>query len=142
MEYAAPVWDPYYNTDIYKLEKVQRRAARWISSEYSRTTSVTSLLSSLNIPTLQQRRQISRLTLFYKVVNNTLPISSPPSYQRTQSYTRQHHLNHFILPQATLNTYKYSFYPRTIKDWNNLPINIIESSNLDNFIYLLNNTLL
>ena len=28
MEYAAPVWDPFYNTDIYKLEKIQRRAAR------------------------------------------------------------------------------------------------------------------
>ena len=27
MEYAAPVWDPYYNIDTYKLEKVQRRAA-------------------------------------------------------------------------------------------------------------------
>ena len=26
MEYAAPVWDPYYNTNIYKLEKVQRAA--------------------------------------------------------------------------------------------------------------------
>ena len=60
MEYAAPIWDPYYDTDIYKLEKVQRRATRWILSEYSRTTSVTSLLSFLNIPTLQQRRQLSR----------------------------------------------------------------------------------
>ena len=30
-------------------------------------------------------------------------------------HTRKHHLNRFILPQATLNTYKYSFYPRTIK---------------------------
>ena len=55
MEYAAPVWDPFYNTDIYKLEKIQRRAARWITSDYSRHTSVASLLSSLNIPTLQHR---------------------------------------------------------------------------------------
>ena len=77
MEYAAPIWDPYYDTDIYKLEKIQRRAARWILSEYSRTTSVTSLLSGLNIPTLQQRRQLSRLTLFYKIINNALPISIP-----------------------------------------------------------------
>ena len=76
MEYAAPVWDPYYNTDIYRLEKVQRRAARWISSKYSRTTCVTSLLSTLNIPTLKQRHQISL-------------ISIPPSYQRTQFHTRQ-----------------------------------------------------
>ena len=137
MEYATPVWDPYYNTDIYKLEKVQRRAARWILSDYSRN-SVTSLLSSLSIPTLQQRHQSSRLTLFYKIINNTLPISIPSHYQRTQFCTRQHHPNHFILPQATLNTYKYSFYPRTVKDWNELPINIIESRNLDGFIYVLN----
>ena len=137
MEYAAPVWDPYYNTDIYKLEKVQRRAARWILSDYSRN-SVTSLLSSLSIPTLQQRHQSSRLTLFYKIINNTLPISIPSHYQRTQFCTRQHHPNHFILPQATLNTYKYSYYPRTVKDWNELPINIIESRNLDEFIYVLN----
>ena len=57
MEYAASVWDPYYNIDTYKLEKVQRRAARWILSEHSRTISVTSLLSTLNIPTLQQHCQ-------------------------------------------------------------------------------------
>ena len=82
MEYAAPVWDPYYNTDIYKLEKVQRRAARWILSDYSRN-SVTSLLSSFSIPTLQQHRHSSRLTLFYIIINNTLPISIPSHYQRT-----------------------------------------------------------
>ena len=122
-------WDPYYDTDIYKLEKIQRRAARWILSEYSRTTSVTSLLSVLNIPTLQQRCQLSRLTLFYKIIKY---------YQRTQFHTRQHHPNHFTLPQVTLNTYKYSFYSRTIKDWNNLPISIIESRDLDEFIHLLN----
>ena len=64
MEYATSVWDPYYNTDIYKLERVQRRAARWILSEYSRTAIVTSMLSFLNISTLQQHRKSSRLTLF------------------------------------------------------------------------------
>ena len=137
MEYSAPVWDPYYNTDIYKLEKVQRRAARWILSDCSRNSAM-SLLSSLSIPTLQQRRQSSRLTLFYKIINNTLPISIPSHYQRTRFCTRQHHPNQFILPQATLNTYKYSFYPRPVKDWNELPINIIESRNLDEFIYVLN----
>ena len=46
--------------------------------------------------------------------------------------------NTIQLPQATLNSYKYSFYPRTIKDWNDLPINVIEASDLDEFVYLLN----
>ena len=58
-------------------------------------------------------------------------------YQHTQFHTRQHHTNHFVLPQATLNSYKYSFYPRTIKDWNNLPINVIEARDLDEFTYLI-----
>ena len=91
MEYAAPVWDPYYNGDIYKLEKVQRRATRWIQSDYSRTTSVTSLLSYIDISTLEQRRQSSRLVLLYKIINNLLPISIPTYYQHTQFHTRQHH---------------------------------------------------
>ena len=138
MEYAAPVWDPHYNVDIYKLERVQRRAARWIQSEYTRTASITSLLSSLDISTLEQRRKSSRLVLFYKILNNLLPISIPTCYHHTQFHTRQHHSNHFMLPQATLNSYKNSFYPRTIKDWNNLPIYIIEAGDTDTFTYLLN----
>jgi len=38
--------------------------------------------------------------------------------------------------QATFNSYKYSFYPRAIKDWNNLPINVIKARDLDEFTYL------
>ena len=85
MEYAAPVWDPFYNTDIYKLEKIQRRAARWITSDYSRHISVASLLSSLNTPTLQHRRNSSRLSLFYSIVNNLLPINIPHTTKELNS---------------------------------------------------------
>ena len=95
--------------------------------------SITALLSTLEIPILEQRRQSSRLTLFYKIINNLLPISVPSYYHHTQFHTRQHHRDHFILPQATLNTYKYSFYPRTIKGWNNLPINVIEAGDINKF---------
>ena len=39
MEYGATVWDPYqkYNSD--KVEKVQRRAVRFVQSRYSRYSS-------------------------------------------------------------------------------------------------------
>ena len=33
MEYAASVWDPYHHNDIFALEKVQRRAARWVMND-------------------------------------------------------------------------------------------------------------
>ena len=35
MEYAASVWDPYHLKNIQTLEKVQRRAARWVMNDYS-----------------------------------------------------------------------------------------------------------
>ena len=66
MEYAASVWDPYHLNDIQALEKVQRRAARWVMNDYSWYSSVSAMLHSLNWPSLQLRRRISRLQTFYK----------------------------------------------------------------------------
>ena len=34
LEYASCVWDPYYDKDINALKMVQRRAARWVTSNY------------------------------------------------------------------------------------------------------------
>ena len=34
IEYACVVWDPHYQTQVSVLEKVQRRAARWVLSDY------------------------------------------------------------------------------------------------------------
>jgi len=53
MKYAAAVWDPYYQSDIRQLEKVQRRAARWVFNNFSTYSSVTDTLQQLSWPTLQ-----------------------------------------------------------------------------------------
>ena len=37
LEYAAPVWDPYTANDIEALEKIQRRAARWVTNRHRQT---------------------------------------------------------------------------------------------------------
>ena len=33
LEYGATIWDPYQKNDIKKLEKIQRRGARFINQE-------------------------------------------------------------------------------------------------------------
>ena len=33
LEYAAPIWHPYHDTQIAQVEKVQRTAARWTCSD-------------------------------------------------------------------------------------------------------------
>ena len=60
MEYASTIWDPYLKKDIDLLEKVQRKAARWVFSDYKYTTSVTRLLKDLNWKSLADRRQNQR----------------------------------------------------------------------------------
>ena len=61
MEYGMTFWDPYqkYNSD--KVERVQRRAARFVKSRYTRYSSVSDILDELRWLPLSQRRQEARL---------------------------------------------------------------------------------
>jgi len=140
MEYAASVWDPYQQIDIQAIEKVQRRAARWVMSDYNRTSSVSNMLETLNWPTLESRRKISRLQTLYKGIHNLSALSIPPYFLPTQRLTRHHHPDHFIHPCPRTSYYQHSFYPRTIVDWNKLPLSVIESEDINIFSnQLLNN---
>ena len=47
LEYAATEWDPYTKYNINKLGKCQLRVARFVNGEYSRESSVTSMLKEL-----------------------------------------------------------------------------------------------
>ena len=37
LEYASAVWDPHTKEKTYKIEMIQRRAARWTMNDYTRT---------------------------------------------------------------------------------------------------------
>ena len=75
LEYGSIVWDPYISQDIQSVEKIQRRAARFIVSDY-RTCSegfMTRTLQDIGLPSLQERRIFNRLSFFYKVANGLVP---------------------------------------------------------------------
>jgi hypothetical protein len=57
LEYGSIIWDPYLQCDIDRLEKVQRKGARFITIDYkSRDLGcVTRMLTELDIITLQDR---------------------------------------------------------------------------------------
>ena len=55
--------DPYTQKKIQSVDKVQRRAARFVKKCNQHTPgTVTSLLEELNWPSLEQRRKQTRLT--------------------------------------------------------------------------------
>ena len=101
-EYASAVWDPYHVGDISELEKVQRRAARWVLNDYGRFSSVYLMLDQLKWPTLQVRRKLSRLQILHKIHYQQLPLQIPHyyTYQKTRP-TRQYHHLHYILPTSS-----------------------------------------
>ena len=62
MEYASFVWSPRTVVNINKLESVQRRAMRFVMSNYDRYSSITSdMLSMLHMSTLEGRRNAQSL---------------------------------------------------------------------------------
>ena len=115
LEYASIIWDPHTASNINKLETVQRRSARHIMHNYSRHASVTTMLQHLNLPTLQQRRQHSKIIMLYRITHKLASIPTAtyiaPCIRNTQ---------HYILPYARTHVFKTSFFPSTIKIWNNL----------------------
>ena len=68
LEYCSPVWDPYsimkYTSNI---EKVQRRAARFVFNRYHNMSSPTDMIRQLEWESLEQRHRKARLTMFYKI---------------------------------------------------------------------------
>ena len=111
MEYSSTVWDPHTLININHLESVQRYAARMCFRNYSRYSSVTSMLSELNLPTLQDRRSRAKLQMMYKIIHHLVAIpvdclTSAPSYLR---------IGHFNQLNTNVDSFKFSFFPSTIK---------------------------
>ena len=142
MEYACVVWDPHYQSQVSVLEKVQRCAARrWVLSDYSYHSSVSSMLEQLNWLPLAKRRKQQRLNLCYQIMNGEIGLSLPDCYHFTNRYTRQHHLLHLIIPPTNTTSYMTSYFPRTIREWNLLPPPLIEVNSLAAFLNQLTNHL-
>jgi len=80
VEYAAAVWDPY--TKVQNIEKIQRRAARFVSNDHQQTSSVKEMLKALDWPALETHRKAARLSTLYKIDSvmwrSGLPIYNPP----------------------------------------------------------------
>ena len=67
VEYPRTVWDPHTDKNIKKLEMVQRRAARFVTSRHHNKSSVSDMLEGLNWRSLEDRRKDARLCMLYKI---------------------------------------------------------------------------
>ena len=124
--------------DCDQIEKVQRATAHWVTLDCSWLSSVTAILSNLNWPTLAIRLKISKLQTFYKAVHNLTALPILDYFLHVSSFMRNYHSLHYIVPHTNSDSYKFSFFPSTIRAWNNLPMSLIETDSLQYFISNLN----
>ena len=60
LEYASAVWDPHTRTQINQIEKVQRRAARYVTNRYHNTSSVTDNATKFKLAILRNQENTSQ----------------------------------------------------------------------------------
>ena len=137
LEYASTVWDPHHQREITQLEQVQRKAIRFMAKNYRRRASVTEMRTNLGFQTLQARRQTQRLTMLYRVHNQLVCVEMPPCYTprhtTSQMETRSNHGEQYTKISTRTDCYKYSFFPRTISAWNQLPSATIQAPSAQSF---------
>ena len=132
LECAAMVWDPITQTLIQTLENVQRKVARYVINDYTSRTPgcVTSMLTSLEWQTLEQRRRISRLVMMYKIQHQLVDIDRDLYLRPGDSRTRGQH--RFFQERSNYDTLRNSFQ-RTAREWNHLPDTTVGASSIEEF---------
>ena len=131
LEYASPVWSPHTRRNTEKLKQVQRQSARLIIGNFSHFSSVTNILTDLNIPSLEHRRQLSSIILLYKIIHNLIDISSTDLLSITTTTRGHNQWFHHLF--ARTSQYCNSFFPRAIRLWNSLPPHLIQQQSLITF---------
>ena len=133
LEYGAEVWNPHTTTSIEDLERIQKAAARFIYRDYRKSTSSSQLVSSLNLDPLHYRRLFAQSTMLFKIYHNIVDIPLPVSIKPAPFIGRRDHPFKLTIPDASVDAFKYSFYPRTVRIWNRLPYAAINTPSLTTF---------
>ena len=131
LDYASPIWDPFLKHDLNNLEKINHRAARFVTGDYHPISSVNSMLLSLGWSDIKDRRRDTRLALLFKIVNGDVAVSADdlhlePADRRTRS---NHHHKYKHKGSSTPELQNF-FHYRTISEWNSLPASIAEAERL------------
>jgi ribonuclease P/MRP protein subunit RPP40 len=118
LEYASVAWDPVGEGNLYlrnQIEMVQRRAARFVCSDWRWDSSPSVMMDRLKWQSLEERRKQSRLIFLHKYCHNEIDIPEKIAVRGRGKNTNFQAMN------PRLRSYTNSFVPTTVRDWNSLP---------------------
>ena len=131
LEYASPAWNPYYVSDIDKLENVQKRAVNMVHGLEG--LSYEEKLNKLNLETLKVRRTKADLTLVFKIIRGFCDVEKNMWFNLvnpSERVTRLSSCQHNIKAQKFRTDMRKNFFSnRVVEVWNSLPteVKMVES---------------
>jgi hypothetical protein len=118
LEYAASVWDTVQKDLIRELNKIQRKAARFVKNCYGRTDSVTQMLNELGWEPLETRRLRARLRLLEQLRMDIFKSDTENLILEPHYISRTDRSDKLREMFCRTDRYGNSFFPRTIRDFN------------------------
>ena len=148
-EHCCQVWAPQEKNSLHAFDLLQKRAIKWISKESHLSYSDHIFLKkqrNLDILPMKYKFLFSDLILFYNIINNNVQIKLPNYVncikpQEIHNVTRSNfkisqgtdHLQYRCQHLPKINAFKNTFFVRTIKNWNELPLSVREIDSFDKF---------
>ena len=133
--YAKQVWTPQSIDLIRKLERVQRRATKYILDlPFICDQTYGDRLMNLNLLPISYWHEFLDMIFFFKVVTGTFRVS--PSFilqvlvTRTTRSNSNRNVTHFISRKCNTVTFQRSFFNRSTRIWNTLANDLQLSCNL------------
>lgn len=127
LEYCSPVWSPSAVGDIVRIEAVQRSFTKYLAARFLNNCSFSykERLTKFNIISLERRRMVADLVLFYKIIYGLVDVNISTSFTKLNNARTRGHSLRMIPCAARLNSRVNFFTLRTIKIWNNLAANTV-----------------
>ena len=141
LESNSVVWSPHLIENINRLESVQVFFTKKLFQRCGlRSSGYTDRLSKSNLKSLEHRRLLADLVMVYKILNGLVDIDPNLLFTfKPVTYHLRGHNQTLDRPKAASNTALNFFPSRTIRSWNALSQEIVDSTSIALFKSRVNN---
>ncbi|XP_043198337.1 uncharacterized protein LOC122368462 [Amphibalanus amphitrite] len=131
LEYANSVWGPTSRGDQDAVERVQRRATRFVHSV--RHLEYQDRLRELKLPSMYYRRLRGDVITVYLMLTGRLKVTAGDLLEREPSQRTRNHGLKLRQPRVNTQLRQVSFCSRVISAWNGLPADVVSAPSVNAF---------